>query len=383
MAQHKDSAGHIPITVYTPESRLRQPGVLLREVWTDLQVSRELAWQLFQRQLGTRYRQTALGPLWVLITPIFTALVATMIRGAAGSDATPDATPDAATSATPDAVTDTIPDAATSAIPDAVTDAIPDAATSAIPDAVTDAIPDAATSIPDAVADAIPDAVADAIPDAIAACIPDAVASCIPEDVLPYPIKVFFATIVWGFFSKSVTLPLQAMRESLVILRTMRVAVEGFLMAKIGEILFEQSFQFLVLGVVLLLWTDVSIPFSGLLKAAGLLAIMMAFGMSLGFFIVPIGSLYLDVDKALPLILRLWFFMTPVIYGPPVSETSPYFFILALNPVAPLLQGVLDVSLGIPLVGGWSIVIVSIITVVLFALGWLVYRVSIPLLVER
>ena len=291
MDQHQDRSGAIPVAVYTPESRLSQPGVLLKEVWTDLQVSRELAWQLFQRQLGSRYRQTALGPLWVLITPMFTAFVATILRGSN-------------------------------------------------------------------------------------------VFSAAPDDALPYPIKVFFATIVWGCFSKSVMLPLQAMRESLAILRTMRVAVEGFLMAKVGEILFDQSFQFLVLGVVFLL-LGTSVSFSGTIMAIGLLAIMVAFGMSIGFFIVPIGSLYLDVSKALPLILRLWFFLTPVIYAPVISEDSPYAFVLAWNPVTPLLQGVLDVSLGKPLVGGLSIVIVSIISLILFALGWLVYRISIPLLVER
>lgn len=291
MEQRQDRAENIPVVIYTPESRLRQPGVLLQEIWTDLKMSRELAWQLFQRQFGTRYRQTALGPLWVLIPPVFTALIAMILRGSN-------------------------------------------------------------------------------------------IVAVSPDEVLPYPLKVFFATIVWSFFARSVALPLQAMRESLIILRTMRVSVEGFLMAKVGEVLFDQSFQFLVLGGVLLLGR-ISISFAGLIGAIGLLLIMMAFGMSLGFFIVPIGSLYLDVNQALPMILRLWFFLTPVIYDLGISEDSPYSFILRWNPVTPLLQGVIDVSLGKPLVGGWSILVVSIITLILFALGWLIYRVSIPLLVER
>lgn len=280
------------MVVYTPESRLRQPSVLLQEIWTDLQVSRPLAWQLFQRQLSMKYRQTALGPLWVLITPVFTALVVMVIRGSGLTD------------------------------------------------------------------------------------IPDG-------EVLPVPIKVFFATSVWGFFAKSVRLPLLAMKESLSILRTMRVAVEGFLMAKIGEILFEQSVQFFVLGVILLLLPNVSVSLSGLILAVGLLAIMMAFGMGIGFFFVPIGSLYLDINQFLPMLLQLWFFLTPVIYGFQVPEESPYFFLLSLNPITPLLQGVLDVTLGQSLEQGLSIVVVALLSLVLFAVGWLVYRVSIPLLVER
>lgn len=296
---HQDGrSGGIPVTVYTPESRLRRPKALLQEIWTDLQTSRELAWQLFQRQLGTRYRQTALGPLWVLITPIFTALVVTILKGANGFSVAPGA-------------------------------------------------------------------------------------------ILPVPINVFFASIIWEFFSKSVRLPLQAMRESLAILRTMRVSVEGFLMAKVGELFFEQSVQFFVLGIVLLVLPllvpsiSFSISLSGVVMAIALLAIMMILGMGIGFFVVPLGSLYLDVNQALPMILRLWFFLTPVIYGIDVPKDSPYYFLLSLNPVPPLLQGVMDVSLGQPLAQGWTIVVIGLLACVLFMLGWLVYRISIPLLVER
>ena len=289
MAQNQDLSSSIITAIYTPESRLRRPKALLYEIWTDLQVSRELAWQLFRRKLSARYRQTILGPLWVLIPPIVTALMATLLRNSGVFVATAD-------------------------------------------------------------------------------------------EVMPYPIKVMFATVVWGFFAQSLVLPLQAMQESLAVLRTMRVAVEGFLLSKVSEILFDQGFQLLVLGVVFLL-LGVPVSLIGVLTAGVLISILMALGISLGFFLVPIGSLYLDVNSALPFILRFWFFLTPVIYDRP--NTYPYSLIVDLNPVTPLLQGVLDVAVGHPLQEGWSILVISALSLVLFTVGWIVYRVSIPLLVER
>jgi lipopolysaccharide transport system permease protein len=60
----------LKVTLYTPESSLRDPGKLLREMFGDLLAGRELAWQLAQRDIKAQYRQTALGLLWAFILPL-------------------------------------------------------------------------------------------------------------------------------------------------------------------------------------------------------------------------------------------------------------------------------------------------------------------------
>ena len=64
----------LPVTVYSPESQLRHPGRLLREMFRDLIASRELAWRLFVRDLSARYRQTLLGYIWAFLPPLATTL---------------------------------------------------------------------------------------------------------------------------------------------------------------------------------------------------------------------------------------------------------------------------------------------------------------------
>ncbi|MDJ0688919.1 MAG: ABC transporter permease [Xenococcaceae cyanobacterium MO_188.B32] len=67
--------------VYTPKSRMKQPALLLKELWRDLLASRELAWQLLVRDINAKYRQSLLGVVWAFIPPIITAAGFTLAKG--------------------------------------------------------------------------------------------------------------------------------------------------------------------------------------------------------------------------------------------------------------------------------------------------------------
>ncbi len=60
--------------VYTPESRLRHPIQLFREMGQDLLASRELAWRLLVRDISAQYRQSLFGFAWAFVPPIVTAI---------------------------------------------------------------------------------------------------------------------------------------------------------------------------------------------------------------------------------------------------------------------------------------------------------------------
>ncbi len=75
--QYKES---LSVVVYEPQSRVRHPIQLVKQMWYDLLASRELAWQLFQRSLQSQYRQSIFGVLWIFIPPLVTALGLTLLR---------------------------------------------------------------------------------------------------------------------------------------------------------------------------------------------------------------------------------------------------------------------------------------------------------------
>lgn len=72
----------LSVVVYEPNSRVSHPIKLLQEMWYDLLASRELAWQLFQRDIQSQYRQSILGILWIFVPPLVTAVGLTFLREA-------------------------------------------------------------------------------------------------------------------------------------------------------------------------------------------------------------------------------------------------------------------------------------------------------------
>ncbi len=62
-----------PEVVYTPESTLRHPIQLFKQMWRDLLASRELAWRLMVRDISAQYRQSFLGFAWAFLPPVLMA----------------------------------------------------------------------------------------------------------------------------------------------------------------------------------------------------------------------------------------------------------------------------------------------------------------------
>ena len=62
------------VTVYTPESPLRQPTRFIGEMLADLVACRELAWRLFVRDVRAQHRSSLLGYFWVFVPPLVASL---------------------------------------------------------------------------------------------------------------------------------------------------------------------------------------------------------------------------------------------------------------------------------------------------------------------
>jgi lipopolysaccharide transport system permease protein len=73
-APQEMSAQHTDVVVV-------EPGMADREYWRELWRKRELLWFLAWRDTLVRYKQTAVGLAWVLIRPICTLLIFTLVFG--------------------------------------------------------------------------------------------------------------------------------------------------------------------------------------------------------------------------------------------------------------------------------------------------------------
>lgn len=277
----------LPFVVYTPESKLKHPVRLAREMGRDLLASRELAWRLMVRDISAQYRQSFLGIFWAFVPPILMAVGFTYANNA---------------------------------------------------DIIN-----------------------------------------VGETELPYAAHVMFSAVLWQTFVEALNGPIQAVQEAKPMLAKINFPREALILGKLGEVFFNFGIK-LILVVVLFVAFQMPVTAAVILAPVALVHLVL-FGTAVGLFLSPLGALYQDVGRGLTVLVSVWFFLTPVVYPVPTEGTLSW--LVRLNPVTPLLvttrelatTGVVSNPVGFWLASGLAFVGLG--------LGWLVYRVTMPIIIER
>jgi lipopolysaccharide transport system permease protein len=196
---------------------------------------------------------------------------------------------------------------------------------------------------------------------------------------VPYAVFVLAGLILWQAFADAVQAPLRLVQQSHSILTKVNFPREALVLAGVGEVVFACLIR-LVLQILALLWFGVGVSWTAIWFPFGMLA-LIGMGIALGLLITPVAILYHDAGQALPFALYLWMFLTPVIYPAPI--TWPGSLLVLLNPVSPVLDTTRDwLFSGSPhyLSGFFA---VCGLTVLVLLIGWLLYRLALPILIER
>lgn len=195
----------------------------------------------------------------------------------------------------------------------------------------------------------------------------------------PYPLYILAGLFLWQGFLRTLNAPLQQVNASRAIISKIRSPWEAVIAAGWVETVFEFAIFVLVLVIAIPLLGEW--PGVGVLAALVPTAALLLFGAAVGLLLVPLGLLFDDVPRAVIVGTTFLFFVTPIVYRPPVSALGAATF--RLNPVAVLLDAaraalVGDVPVAPALVLPWAFV-----AVVAFLVGWVAMRVAVPHLVAR
>jgi lipopolysaccharide transport system permease protein len=196
---------------------------------------------------------------------------------------------------------------------------------------------------------------------------------------IPYPAYVLIGTLLWQGFVDALNSPLRAMSESKSFLVKINFPREALVLAGVGEVLFNFTIR-LVLFFAVFLWYRLSLPLSILLAPVGILA-LIALGLMFGLLLAPLGMLYQDLEKALPLITTVWLLLTPVVY-PPLTNW-PASLLSSLNPVSPLLVTTREMLTQGSFSQLTGFMVVGFTTCILLLLVWILCRLALPHLIER
>lgn len=196
---------------------------------------------------------------------------------------------------------------------------------------------------------------------------------------VPYPLFVLIGTLLWQIFAESVNAPLKSTTSSISMLTKINFPREALLLGGVYEVIFNSLIK---VGLILLILVFFQFypPISGTLAIFGIISLIIL-GTSLGYLLTPLGLLYTDISRGIVVILQFAIYLTPVIY--PEPRIGMASLIMKLNPVAPILTTTRGLLLDIPIVSIYSSVVVISISIVLLFLGLILFRLSMPILVER
>ena len=201
----------------------------------------------------------------------------------------------------------------------------------------------------------------------------------IAETTVPYGIYVFVGILLWQTFTDAFRYPLEWVSEFRSVLGRVNFPREALILAALGQVLVQLGIRIILL-VLLLLWFRVGLTPTIVLAPVALIA-LIGLGLMFGVLLIPAGLLYGDVEKGTHLVTMLWFLMTPVIYPPPTNW--PGTLLNQVNPVSPLLTTAREVLIGGSLTQLAGFFTVASLTVLCLFIGWMLFRLALPHVVER
>ena len=190
-----------------------------------------------------------------------------------------------------------------------------------------------------------------------------------PSDGLPYPIFVYAALLPWTYFANAVSASGNSLVGSANLITKVyfpRIVVPAS--AALAGLL-DFFIALFVLAALMIYYQFV--PGWGILLFPFLVALTFLCAVGVGLWLSALNVQYRDIRYAIPFLIQVWMFVSPVIY--PVSLVKGnYQWLLALNPMGGVIHAYRASLLGHQPID-WSLLALSALIIVALFLGGLYY----------
>jgi len=199
------------------------------------------------------------------------------------------------------------------------------------------------------------------------------------ETNIPYPLFVLIGTTIWSIFGECLTMPINTVNSNIGIITKINFDKEALITLGFLKLMFNLLIKLGLIIVFMLVFQVV--PSSSILFFIPLLFITMLFFISIGTLIAPIGILYSDISRMIPIALQMLMYVSPVLYiSPKVGFLKT---IMDLNPLSYFIIDIRNTLTAMPVEHWYFWVGTLILTLVVTLLALIVYRVSMPIITER
>lgn len=186
----------------------------------------------------------------------------------------------------------------------------------------------------------------------------------------PYPLFVYVALVPWAFFSHALT---RAASSLIELHATISKAYFPRLLVPLSVVLaglVDFAVAFSLLPVLMFVYGVHPIPAIWMLPLIVIAAVCVALG--IGLWLAALNVAFRDVAFALPFLMQIALFMTPVFYSPDIVAEQ-WRAVYALNPMVGVVEALrwalLTPESPIP----WTTIIVSSLSTILILCGGLIF----------
>lgn len=187
-------------------------------------------------------------------------------------------------------------------------------------------------------------------------------------------------TFLWQAFTDAITSPMRQVAQARAMLTKINFPREALVLAGVGEVVFNFAIRLMVLIPLLIVF---QVPVAPTLLAAfpAALAALILLGVAIGVLLIPVSMLYQDIEKGIPLVLPFVMILSGAVI--PIPGTGAGRLLATWNPVVPLLETARAALTGQPLDHLPAALCVTAAALVFLFIGWALYRLAMPHLIER
>ncbi len=196
---------------------------------------------------------------------------------------------------------------------------------------------------------------------------------------LPYPLFVLLGMTVWQLFAVGLSAATDSLTGASALVSSIRFPREALVLAAMGQSIMEFAIRSALLAVAFAAFSTVPAWTVILLPLALLPLCLLTLG--LGFLAALANGITRDVGHILRFALTFWMLLTPVVYPAPTEGAGR--LITVLNPVSPFVVAGHDLAIRGYLSEPAGYVIGSVVSVVIFLVGWRIFCVGEHRVVER
>ena len=191
----------------------------------------------------------------------------------------------------------------------------------------------------------------------------------IPSDGLPYTVFAYTALVPWTYFSQALSRSGSGLVNSANLISKVYFPRLIIPLTDVLAPAVDSMFAFLVL-LGLIAWFGI-VPTWGILALPLFFLLAMITALAIGLWLSPLNARYRDVGHAIPFLIQLWMFASPVVY--PVSLVpESWRLVYSLNPMVGVIEGFRWALLGKG-TPDFTLMLVSVAVVLVLLAGGIVF----------